>query len=140
MSLIIKNVSASNKLLLPNGKPLKVGSEIKVAESILGSSLIRKLISENKISVRPASAKTAILDVIDVVKEVAETVALSAINPMAAVTNVADLVSEVQEAVSSVSDAVKDDSSLTILADNEQTEELEEKPKTRRRSAKKDEE
>ena len=102
MSLIIKNVAASNKLLLPNGKPLKIGSEIKVAESILGSSL-------------------------------------SAINPMAAVTNVADLVSEVQEAVSSVTDAVKDDSSLTILSDSEQVEEIEEKPKSRRRSIKKDE-
>jgi hypothetical protein len=140
MSLIIKNVAASNKLLLPNGKPLKIGAEIKVSESIMGSSLIRKLISEGKISVRPSSAKAAILDVIDVVKEVVETVALTAVNPVAAVTNVADIVAEVQEAVTSVSDAVQEDSSLTILQDSESLEEVEEKPKSRRRTSKKEEE
>lgn len=138
MSLIIKNVAASNKLLLPNGKPLKVGAEIKVAESIMGSSLIRKLIAENKISVRPASTKTAILDVIDVAKEIAETVALAAINPVAAVTNVADVISEVQEAVISVTDAVKEDSSVTISSDSDTSTEVEEKPKAIRRSARKD--
>lgn len=135
MSLIIKNVGASNKLLLPNGKPLKLGAEIKVPESILNSSLVRNLISSGKLTVKAAGAKEVALEVVDVVKEVLETVSLAAINPVAAVTNAADLISEVKEAVESISSAIEDEVVLTVAS-----EESTDKPKSRRKPSKKDEE
>lgn len=133
MSLIIKNVCASNKLLLPNGRTLKVGTEIKVSESILNSSLVRKLISENKLTVRKVTLSSTVSEVAEAITEIASAAVASTVSKLAIVTRASDIVEEVEQAVDAVSDLLTEETSVTIL-DSEEA-----KPKARRRTKKEDE-
>jgi hypothetical protein len=133
MSLIIKNVCASNKLLLPNGRTLKVGTEIKVSESILNSSLVRKLISENKLTVRKVTLSSTVSEVAEAITEIASAAVASTVSNLAIVTRAPDIVEEVEQAVDAVSDLLTEETSVTII-DSEEA-----KPKARRRTKKEDE-
>ncbi len=135
---MIKNIGASNKLLLPNGKPLKVGSEIKVSDSILSSAIIRKLISEGKVQVRPVSLKNTATELAEAVTSIVTTVAASTVNPAAAVLNIVESVSEVVDAIEAVSDVISDASSLTILPEDTITADSKSKPRKRTSLARKE--
>ena len=140
MSLIIKNVTASNKLLLPNGRTLKVGTEIKVSESILNSSLVRKLISENKLTVRKVTLSSAVSEISEAITEIASAVVASSVSKLAVVAKASDIVEEVSQAVEAVSDLVTEETSVTIIEgeDKVATDSEEAKPRTRRSVKKED--
>ncbi len=105
MSLFLKNISASNKLLLPNGKVLKVGSELKLSESILNSSLVRKLITEGKLQVRKAEASKPILEELaDVAATAIKVVAAVAVSPVAAIPLIPEVVSEISDVVEAIAE------------------------------------
>jgi hypothetical protein len=110
MSLFLKNISASNKLLLPNGKVLKVGSELKLSESILNSSLVRKLISEGKLEVRKAEVtKSVFNELADVAATAIKVVAAVAVSPVAAIPLIPEVVSEISDVVEAIAEDKEED-------------------------------
>lgn len=112
MSLFLKNISASNKLLLPNGKVLKVGSELKLSESILNSSLVRKLISEGKLEVRKAeTVKPVLEEIADVAVTAIKVAAAVAISPVAAIPLIPEVISEISDVVDSIAEDKEEDTS-----------------------------
>jgi Pyruvate/2-oxoacid:ferredoxin oxidoreductase gamma subunit len=140
MSLIIKNVCASNKLLLPNGRTLKVGTEIKVSESILNSSLVRKLISENKLTVRKVTLGSAVSEISEAITEIASAAVASSVSKLAIVAKAPDIVEEVSQAVEAISDLITEETSVTIIdgEDKVASDSEEAKPRTRRSVKKED--
>ncbi len=110
MSLFLKNISASNKLLLPNGKVLKVGSELKLSESILNSSLVRKLISEGKLEVRKAEvSKSVFSELADVAATAIKVVAAVTVSPVAAIPLIPEVVSEISDVVEAIAEDKEED-------------------------------
>jgi hypothetical protein len=110
MSLFLKNISASNKLLLPNGKVLKVGSELKLSESILNSSLVRKLISEGKLEVRKAEvSKSVFNELADVAATAIKVVAAVAVSPVVAIPLIPEVVSEISDVVEAIAEDKEED-------------------------------
>lgn len=106
MSQIITNVSAGRKFILPTGKVLVQGCSTKANAKILSDSHVKKLISSGRLSVSSvASTSDVISEIVDVAKEVVETISLSAINPIAAVANIPDVIKEIEDVVDIVVDS-----------------------------------
>lgn len=100
MSLIIRNVSAGNKLLLPNGRLLKMGCELKVNDTMLNSSLVRKLISEGKLTVVKTQEKASILEeVADVAITAVKLVAAASISPIAVIPLIPEAIEEIKDVI-----------------------------------------
>lgn len=109
MSQIITNVSAGRKFILPTGKVLVQGCSARANAKILSDSHVKKLIASGRLAVSSvATASDIVSEIIDVAKEVVETVSLVAINPVAAIANIPDVVKEIEDVVDAVAEKTEE--------------------------------